>query len=223
MYTILLAEAALELVPPEIQRDATIAADAKRQKRAPGEILLDSSRHLQAMHGIKDERKRGRPDISHFCSLLCQDSQLNLHGKLSFMIHTRNDELIRFHPETRIPRVYNRFCGLAEDLFRKRKIEHEGKVLLSIEKTTPGEVVKELSKKGKVFVLDVTGPRRNLLQLAKEVKGKDVAFVIGGFAHGAFSAKDFKSLPSISISDTELCAWTVVADVIAACEASNDI
>ncbi len=40
------------------------------------------------------------------------DSPLNRAGLLRVFIHTRDNVLIDVHPQTRIPRTYDRFAGL---------------------------------------------------------------------------------------------------------------
>lgn len=40
------------------------------------------------------------------------DSPLNKAGLLQVYIHTAKNVLIEVHPQTRIPRVFSRFCGL---------------------------------------------------------------------------------------------------------------
>ena len=46
------------------------------------------------------------------CLLMLLDSPLNKAGKLQVYIHTAKNVLIEINPQTRIPRVYNRFAGL---------------------------------------------------------------------------------------------------------------
>jgi len=222
MYTFILAESALETVPKELWDDASIASEAKRLKRRPGELLLDSSRHPAAMRKLKDWRKRGRPDIAHFCALLALDSKLNQSGKMRLYVHTMNDQVVKFDPGVRIPRVYNRFCGLMQDLFRRKHIEYEGKTLLELEDKTVGKLVKELPRRTRVIVLDASGEKTTLTGLSKKIRGKDACFVLGGFPHGVFDSPELKRLPKASLSDIELCAWTVLADAIAACEVADE-
>lgn len=224
LFTVLLAESALERVPRELWGEKQIVEEARRQKCAPGELLLDSSQHVQLMKKrLKDWRKRGRPDIVHFCALLALDSRLNLEGNLSFLVHTRDDEVISFDPGVRLPQVYGRFCGLVQDLFKKRKIEHAGKSLLELERKTLPHLLAELEVRGEVIVLDVGGQSLSLKGFSEKISaaskdGRDACFVVGGFPHDTFETKQLKKYPRVSISSKELCAWTVVADVLAACE-----
>ena len=63
MLTLILAESALEIVPKELQNHASVISYCKRNEKKPSDILLDNSWHFSAMKGIKNEIKRGRPDI----------------------------------------------------------------------------------------------------------------------------------------------------------------
>ena len=40
------------------------------------------------------------------------DSPLNRAGRLQVYIHTEKNVLIEINPQTRIPRTFDRFCGL---------------------------------------------------------------------------------------------------------------
>lgn len=43
---------------------------------------------------------------------MLMDSPLNRAGLLQVYIHTQKNVLIEVNPQTRIPRTFNRFCGL---------------------------------------------------------------------------------------------------------------
>ena len=46
------------------------------------------------------------------CLLMLMDSPLNRAGLLQVYIHTERNVLIEVNPQTRIPRTFDRFCGL---------------------------------------------------------------------------------------------------------------
>ncbi|CDQ95555.1 unnamed protein product [Oncorhynchus mykiss] len=74
--------------------------------------LLNCDQHKGMI--IKSGRDPGkiRPDITHQCLLMLMDSPLNRAGLLQVYIHTERNALIEINPQTRIPRTFNRFCGL---------------------------------------------------------------------------------------------------------------
>ncbi|MEM4548526.1 MAG: hypothetical protein QXP94_07425, partial [Thermofilaceae archaeon] len=119
---LLLAEAGLELVPAEIWGHPTVAASARKRGKEPGEILLDVSLHYAAMKSLKDRMKRGRPDIAHFCMLLALGSLLNRAGMLELYVHTYDGRMIGVSPHVRLPRNYNRFVGLVEQLLKEGRV-----------------------------------------------------------------------------------------------------
>jgi len=51
---------------------------------------------------------------------------------LKIIIHTRNNEAIYIHPQTRLMRNYTRFVGLMEQLFEKKNIQADDKTLFEI-------------------------------------------------------------------------------------------
>ena len=69
MISLILSESALELVPNELEEHPSVVSHAKKLGKYPSDILLDNSWHFAAMKGIKNEIKRGRPDLVHFSIL----------------------------------------------------------------------------------------------------------------------------------------------------------
>lgn len=82
--------------------------------------LLTSDR--QRKKDRSKEQDTCRPDITHQCLLMLLDSPLNRAGKLQVYIHTERNVLIEVNPSTRIPRTFDRFCGLMVQLLHKLSI-----------------------------------------------------------------------------------------------------
>ena len=116
MLSLILAESALELVPKELQNHNSVLAHSKRVNKKPSELILDVSWHFAAMKGIKNEIKRGRPDLVHFCMLEACSIPLYFENKLQIYIHTIDDKVISVGNNVRLPKSYHRFIGLIEKL-----------------------------------------------------------------------------------------------------------
>ncbi len=217
---ILFAEAGLELVPREIWRHPAVRASAERRKKKPGEILLDISLHYQAAKKLKDFRKRGRPDIIHFCLLMALGSPLCKAGKLLPIVHTYRNDIIWINPEVRLPRNYNRFIGLIEQLLITGKVPPKSdQPLLSIIGHDLAEVI-EFYNPSQVFLLSEKGEYIPPHLLAKKVAQYSKPMVIiGAFQAGDFSEKT-KSIADreVSISKYVLDAWVATAELICAVE-----
>ncbi len=214
VLTLVLADAELELVPSALADHPAVRTSAKKRGRSPTAILLDSSLHHPALRKFPEGERRGRPDIAHLFVLLCLDSVLNARGGLRTIVHTRNDEVIRIAPETRIPKNYPRFVGLMEDLFQKGAVP-EDKPLLRLERGTSLEkLLAEFATPKWVF--REGGASVNLWQEFAKLEG-DLVAVIGGFPHG-----DFRSPVTtlcdrvVSIHEEPLRAWTVTSEILVA-------
>ena len=198
MLTLVIAEAALELVPSSLAGHPVIVKSAKKRGKDPEGILLDSNFHHTAMRNLEDAHRRGRPDIVHFVLLCALESVINKQGELNLYIHTRNDEIIHVDAKTRIPRSYNRFCGLMEQLLEKKVIKDlfhvERRSLLEFLDTLPGEKV----------VMDREG--------APLALKRDITCVVGGFPHGDFWTELI--YPRCQITDEHLPAWSVVNELL---------
>ncbi|XP_016778364.1 ribosomal RNA small subunit methyltransferase NEP1 isoform X2 [Pan paniscus] len=84
--------------------------------------LLNCDKHKSIL--LKNGRDPGevRPDITHQSLLMLMDSPLNRAGLLQVYIHTQKNVLIEVNPQTRIPRTFDRFCGLMVQLLHKLSV-----------------------------------------------------------------------------------------------------
>ncbi|KXA95734.1 hypothetical protein AKJ65_00965 [candidate division MSBL1 archaeon SCGC-AAA259E19] len=214
MLHLILADSELETVPLEISSDKSIGRKARKRGRRPTELILDSNYFHRPMKKLDDSERRGRPDIVHVCMLTALDSPLNHEDFLRFSVHTRQDKIIEVDPETRIPRSYNRFVGLMEQLFLTGEVPPENP-LMKIEDATLPEKVKEV-KPEKVVTLREDGERIRRENLFRELSRKDdLLAIVGGFPHGEFLS-DVHSLSDqiIRIYPKTLEAVTAVTHII---------
>ena len=214
----ILIESALELVPREIWWHPAVRASARRRGKKPGDILLDRSLHHPAMKELRLSEKRGRPDIVHFSLLNALSSPLNLEGKLRIYVHTIGDYVLFIRPDTRLPRNYQRFIGLMEQLFIKGRVPPDSSnPLISIREMSLEDLVESLGRK--LLLLSETGELVSPDTVAEEVVSHGYAVGIGGFPHGDFSKRVYSLADKVySIYPRPLDTWIVVSRVIEAVE-----
>ncbi len=216
MMHIILADSELEIVPQAIQGHPAVVKHARIRKKKPSRILLDASYHHQAIRSKypAEADRRGRPDIVHFFLMNVQESILNYRGKLRVYVHTRNNDVIRISPETKLPKAYHRFLGLMEHVFQNKYVPDKENPLLVLEKMSLRALAEEIGNK--IIVLSEGGKR---VDIRKYEIPQDVTFIIGGFPHGDFlSNVDFAD-EIISIYDGTLMAWVAAYEIIARYEA----
>ena len=214
MLHLVLVDSELETIPKKISSDEAIRREAGEREKSATELILDSNYHHNSMDELEDKGRRGRPDIVHVCMLACLDSPLNREGLLEFCVHTRHDEVIDVDPEIRIPRSYNRFIGLMEQLFQ------EGGV-------PPDSPLMEIRDMSLAEKLDRIDPEETIAfsEKGKKVHGgkvfqgfepeDDIAVLVGGFPHGDFiSDVEGLSDTQVSIYDESLDAVTVAMHAI---------
>ena len=145
MISLILSESALELVPSELKHHPSVISHARKLGKHTSEILLDNSWHFAAMKGIKNEMKRGRPDLVHFSILEATTIPLYLQNKMKLFVHTIDDKVIYFGQNVHVPKSYHRFEGLIEKLYQEKKITTNNDVLLEIKKKTFSELIDEIN------------------------------------------------------------------------------
>ena len=219
MLTIVLAESELEIVPRKIISHPSVINYSKQYNKKRGNVILEASFHHSAIRNLTDAERRGRPDIVHFFLLTALESILNKEGKLKVIVHTRNNEAIYIDPDTRLMKNYIRFIGLIEQLFKRKVINYENKILLEFcENKTLENLIKE-EKHDFVISFSPDGKKIKLLNYLKNLNKKNhknLLCVIGGFPHGNFHNDISKfSDDVISIFKEKLTAWSVVNELLA--------
>ncbi len=219
VINIIIAEAALETVPPEISDHPAVISSARSRGKHWSEVLLDISLHYAAMRKLQNMSKRGRPDIIHTVLLEALSSPLNLEGFLKVYIHTVNDYVILVDPTTRIPRNYTRFVGLMEQLFKCGQVPPGGvKPLMKAVKMDFGTLLRSIGV-DEVITLSESGELRDCETICRMALDEGLPIVIGGFPHGDFGDEVYRRSKYVfSIYRKPLDTWVVVSRVLGGCE-----
>lgn len=215
LLTLILAESALETVPKKLWKHSVIRRYSEKREKPPEFLLLDRSYHHAVMKSLKGNEKRGRPDIVHFALLEALASPLNKEQLLQIYVHTINDYVITVNSQVRLPKNYNRFIGLMEQLFEFRKIPPTRPPLLALTRQTLSHLLQKIKP---TFVLAFTrkGSFYTLEDAVAKISNEEKPVVmIGGFPRGHFSGKTLKLVDeAVSIDMEMLETWTVTSRVI---------
>ncbi|MEM4411200.1 MAG: 16S rRNA methyltransferase [Candidatus Caldarchaeum sp.] len=216
---LLLVEAAVETVPEEIQNHPAVLKDAGRRGKKPSQVLLDRSYHHWAMKTLKDGQKRGRPDIVHFSLLEALGSPLNMKGLLETYVVTRDGLIVHVNPAVRLPRVYERFKGVFEQLFEKGVIVSDsGQVLMRLEKGSLEELVERLKPTTRILLSEKADPR-TASSLQTLLKTPRPLVMVGCFPHGDFSPETERLAEMhVALYEKPLEAWVAVSRVLCTAE-----
>ncbi len=217
---IALVEASLELVPPEIAKHPAVKKTAKKRGKRPLAMLLDKSLHYHAMKGLPSQEKRGRPDIVHFCMLEVLESPLCNKGYVQLYVHAFGGQVIRARSDVRLPKNYNRFVGLMEQLLAFGRVPTEGEALLEVIGMGVDKAIEDF-KPSKRILLSERGIRTSPLDLASKIleRGEKVMIMIGAFPHGGFSDEVLSSADEVvSIYDEVLEGFVATSIILRALE-----
>ena len=213
MLTIILVESSLELIPPELSHHQSVLAYSKKFKKIISNTLLDNSWHFGAMKGLKNEIKRGRPDIVHLTLLSICTSPAFYENKIKLFIHTVNNEIISINNNTRLPKSYHRFQGLMEKLFLTKKIESETEILMKMENSSLSKLISKI-KPDEVIALTTEGQKTTFEKLIHQTK-ENSCILIGGFQKGHFNEENQKIIErAFSIHDSSLEAHLVASRLV---------
>jgi len=181
--------------------------------------ILSSDKHGNFLRRQKKDPNDYRPDILHQCLLMLLDSPLSRSGHLQVYFRTKRNVLVEVNPQCRIPRTFDRFCGLMVQLLHKMSIRAEGssQKLLRVVKNP---VTKHLPTGCKKYLTSYNCP--NLVDLdsftrEQTANEEAIVVVVGGISKGKISTDYTEG--ELKISNFPLSAATVCAKLTIAFEA----
>ena len=211
MLTLIIADAALEIVPRELRKHPSVKRSAAAREKRPEEILLDRSYHHAAMLRLEEHYRRGRPDLVHIALLEAASTPLFLEKQLRICVHTIGGKAIFLGEGVRLPRSYLRFIGLMEQLL-KEGVVSDGQRLLEVTDLSFKELLGRVGASVTIG-LSRTGKPSSFEAIADYLASiDDPALVIGGFPRGHFTEATTTHIDrTYSISSLALEAHVVIA------------
>eukprot|EP00794_Sanderia_malayensis_P014420 gene14420-15927_t len=158
--------------------------------------LLNCDHHKSILKKHGRDLSSARPDITHQCLLMLMDSPLNRAGLLQVYVHTMKNVLIEINPQTRIPRTFDRFCGLMVQLLHQLSIQaSNGKQKLL--KVIKNPITDHLPAGCKKVVMSFSAKK---CVNPRECVPKDepIVMVVGAMAHGAVDIDYMEEQAAIS-------------------------
>lgn len=221
MLTLILAESSIEKMPSKLVKHPSVIAQARRKDRDPDSLILDRSFHHSAIRAAEardpseEFLKRGRPDIAFHVLLQALGSPLNREQLLRTYVHTVEDKVIDVDPRIRLPRNYDRFVGLLEQLYEKKSVPPGDQPLLKIRECTLQKLIEE-SGVSTVVAFSTLGKPATVKDACSLMVETDApAAVVGGFAHSHFGQSTVQLANQVfSIDKEPLDAWIVAARII---------
>jgi rRNA small subunit pseudouridine methyltransferase Nep1 len=130
-------------------------------------------------------------------------------------VHTIDDHVIHVEAGVKLPRNYDRFIGLLEQLYEKRSVPPGEKPLLSIRKCTLPGLIRETGFT-RVVAFSTLGKPASVKEAYLPIVEADApAVLVGGFPHSHFSQSTTELANHVfSIDKDPLDAWVVVPRVI---------
>jgi len=177
--------------------------------------LLNCDKHKGLIKKFKKERDVSmcRPDITHQALLNLMDSPLNRAGLLQVYVHTDKKVLIEINPQTRIPRTFDRFCGLMVQLLHKFSV-HAADGNQKLLKVIKNPIIDHLPTGCTKIATSYHGELVKLTDLVPD--DRPIVFVIGAMAHGSVDV-DYTE-QTVSISSFPLSAALTCAKLTTAFE-----
>lgn len=221
MLHIVLLDCALELIPREITSLKQIQKNAARRGKKPQELLLDQTHHGQSMTKLSQNERRGRPDITFLSLMSILETPLCKEGLLSIHLHLQDGRIVEVNPDVRLPRNYDRFVGLMEQLLLMGRVPPQGNSFLHFVKISLEDLLSKLktkSKKAMTLLAVESGQKtsiENLRTLLPNDQSIPVIAGIGAYPHGDLSEEIVSLFDTLLELDREvMMAWHVCSELL---------
>ncbi len=221
MLTLVLAESSIERIPERLRKHPSVVAHAKKRGKDPSLLILDRSYHHSAMRTLEDSDpsitsgKHGRPDIAFHVLLQALGCPLSREGLLRTYVHTVEDRVIEIDPAVRLPRNYDRFIGILEQLYEHQRVPLDEHPLLSLRQSALPGLIRELEP-SMTLAFSTVGTLKSMRDACSHLlgTGRPVA-LIGGFARSHFDQSTLRLADRVFSIDKEgLDAWVVAARLV---------
>jgi rRNA small subunit pseudouridine methyltransferase Nep1 len=221
MLHIILLDCALELIPREITSLKQIQKHASRRGKKPSELLLDQTHHGQSMTKLQESERRGRPDITFLSLMAILETPLCKEGLLSIHLHLQDGRIVEVKKDVRLPRNYDRFVGLMEQLLLKGRVPPQGEPLLHVKEESLGYLISNLQRgsENAVTLLAIEGGLQTSLENLRNLLPQDpsvpVILGVGAFPHGTLPEEIVSMFKTHLELDREvMMAWHVCAELL---------
>jgi rRNA small subunit pseudouridine methyltransferase Nep1 len=221
MLHIILLDCALELVPREITSLKQIQKHATRRGKKTNELLLDQTHHGQSMTKLSDYERRGRPDIIFLSLLSILETPLCKEGLLSIHLHLQDGRIVEVNPNVRLPRNYDRFVGLMEQLLLMGRVPPQGDSFLHFVEISLEDLLLKLKTKSTkaLTLLAIEGGQKTSSETLRTRLPTDqsipVIAGIGAYPHGDLSEEIVTLFDTHMELDKEvMMAWHVCAELL---------
>jgi rRNA small subunit pseudouridine methyltransferase Nep1 len=182
--TIVLLEAALELVPKEIAGHPQVVKSARKYGLRPGDMLLDAGIHWKAMRSLDSWWRRGRPDIVHLSLLNLLEKAPTREGLAEVYVHLQDGRVLAFSPSVRIPKNYDRFKGLMAQVLKLNRAPPQGEALIWKASDSLREL---LGGRGLLLLSEDAEVEERPADVVSEAAEGNMVIGFGAFPRGPFS------------------------------------
>jgi rRNA small subunit pseudouridine methyltransferase Nep1 len=221
MLHIILLDCAIELIPSELSSLKPIQKQASRRGKKPSELLLDQTHHGQSMTKLAQSERRGRPDITYLSLMSILETPLCKEGFLTVHLQLQDGRIVEVNPEVRLPRNYDRFVGLIEQLLQHGKVPPQGNPLLQIHEISLEDLFARLKagSQSTKSILAIEDGQKTTCEMLRNLLPQDsavpVIFGVGAFPHGEMPKETISIFEAhIELDREVMMAWHVCAEVL---------
>jgi rRNA small subunit pseudouridine methyltransferase Nep1 len=182
--TILIIDSEIETLPRDKSKGAKFRATSDAVF-GQGEVILDSWLHADILKYMSGGTRRGRPDIVHHALSLCVSSLAYRRGYVDVIVHTRNDDVIKFGRNAYVPQNYFEFLHMLGALYLNGHVG-TGDSAITIESVSGLDQLLQSVGSELNVVMSPHGEVKGLENLLRGFGSKTASIMFGGFPEGEY-------------------------------------
>ncbi|MFW9767618.1 MAG: 16S rRNA methyltransferase [Candidatus Thorarchaeota archaeon] len=226
MLHLILLDCALELVPSEISSMKHIQKQSFRRGKKPNELLLDQTHHGQSMTKLSEHERRGRPDIIFLSLMSVLETPLCKEGLLRVYLHLQDGKIVEMDSDVRLPRNYDRFVGLMEQLFSTGRVPPKGDVLLQVTDKSLDNLISDIGTES-TYIATESGRKTTISQFADLLPtdpSVPVVVGVGAFPHGHMADSILNLFKhDLALDKDVMMTWHVCSEILWAYSSSVEV
>jgi rRNA small subunit pseudouridine methyltransferase Nep1 len=209
MIDLILVDAELEPLPK-----TKLPKKGRKEAVSVTEIgILDSTLHQPLMKGLKEKKRRGRPDLTFAFLYLSLRFAKQHPGQVRVFVHTRHDNVIKVEGFAGVPENIISFLVLMTRLFKEKTLGSAGGSYRLFEGADLRALMAQLEP-DLIVAMSPSGEAVDLKQELKAHAGEEIAILIGGFPEGDYESPVYEIADVVASLGPQMLGVPEVVDKV---------
>jgi rRNA small subunit pseudouridine methyltransferase Nep1 len=169
------------------------------------------------MTKLSESERRGRPDITFLSLMSILETPLCKEGLLEVYLHLQDGRIVEVRSDVRLPRNYDRFVGLMEQLLSTGRVPPKGDSLLHVTDKSLSNLISSLKSEYTIIAIK-SGQKTTIEELTRLLptdSSVPVVVGVGAYPHGMISESTIELFKHKLAFDSDvMMSWHVCSELL---------